>query len=524
LYYSNLEGGVFLKKILYSLAAVTIALSPLSVNIAHANIEPAPTYSNLTEELSFYRITRGFVSPLHELDNNLDTKIEFTRLDTTTFLSYVFIDDIYIKEILFTANEASKYQRIILYFNGGMSQVFNLANYPNGIIPINSTTTKIDSVRYQFNGVAGVVHQVSELEIIGIKATTGDNPAPTGESKLVTPAVIAELIIPPSVPGDGTGGDGEPTVPVEPTEPVVIEPGDGTGGDGEPTVPVEPTEPVVIEPGDGNAGDGEPIIPEEPTDPVVPGDGEPGDGTPPLPEEEPTVPEEIPGDKQFIDNNENGIPDDEEIEVPIEGTPVVPVDPTVPGEGSPVEPTDPVEPVVPGDDTPVIPTEPVDPETPVEPEPVIPTEPVEPTVPEEPTVPVEDEVIAFCDAHPLTPSVFKNPHIWGAYSINSASLKLMDHKDYNEFYLLNKLDKSVIVYDDKNLSIKEFVSVLKIQKYSKYSKSSNKKDVDCAVASSVKIEKDNGNKQHNNSKDQKEEKELVKSSSHSSSLDKYKRK
>jgi hypothetical protein len=519
LYYSNLEGGVFLKKIFYSLAAATIALSPLSVNIAYA-IEPAPTYNDLTEELSFYRITRGFVSPLHELDNNLDTKIEFTRLNTSTFLSYVFIDDIFIKEILFTSNESSKYQRVILYSNGSIAQIFDLANYPTGVIPINLGTTKIDNVRYQFNGVVGTQHQLFELEIRGTKAITGANPAPTGDSELVTPALIAELIIPPTVPGDGIGGDGEPIAPTDPIDPVVTEP--GTGGTGEPTDPIVPTEPVVTEPGDGS-GTGEPTAPIEPTDPVVPTEGDPGDGTTPPPTEEPTAPEPIPGENQFIDNNGNGIPDDQEViaEVPVEVTPVepaVPSDPGTPVEPTPVIPVEPVvtDPVIPTE--PVTPTEPVVPTEPVEPDPVVPTEPVIPTVP------VEDEVIAFCDAHPLTPAVFKNPHIYGAYSINSASLKLMEHKDYNESYLLNKLGKSVIVYDDKNLSIAEFVSVLKIQKYSKYSKVSNVKDVDCVVASSVKIEKDNDTKHHNSSKDNKEEKEAVKSSSYTSSLDKYKKK
>jgi hypothetical protein len=451
-----------LKKIFFGLAAAAIAFSPLSVQVANANLVTEPTYDNLTEKLSFYRVTRGFVSPLSELDNNLNTKIEFTRLNTLTYMDYVFLDDIYINNITFKSDDSAKYQRILLMQNGQIRKQLNLIDYPSGVIPVDFDTTTIDMMKLQFNGIEGTQHTLAELEIVGKKATTAGANPPQGESKLVTPQVIAELVAPVPETNPGDGGEGTPVV--DPPPVVVEEPPTG-GGDGDGT-PVVEEPPVVVEepPTGGGDGDGTPVVEEPPV--VEDGDvGIGGSGDPVIPvEEPPVIPEENIGDKDFIDNDGDGI---EDPIVPEEGTVTPPVEEpvvVVPGDGGVVTP--PVEEpvvVVPPVEEPVVVTPPVE-------EPVVVIPPVEePVVVTPPVVivpPVED--FDFCKVNPLTPSVFHSKHFSSHYWINSASLKLFTHNHFNETYLLNNLKNSSVYFDGKKMNIKEFIILLKLSKFTKY--------------------------------------------------------
>lgn len=401
-----------MRKLFIIPAIAALVVSPFGVQKKAFGMEDESQYSNLTETQSFYRVTRGFVSPLSELDNNVDTKIEFSKGKYLTYLDYIFVDDIYVESIKFKSDDTVAYQRIVLMENSIIRQQFDLYKYPDGVIPVNFSTQKIDTVKLQFNGAEGTQHTLAELEIVGTKADTAGGSAPSGDSTLVTPALIAQLIQDEDDADTGSGGDGEPVI----TEPLIEdggsnnEPGTGEPADSDEAPAVEDDGSDVI----SNTGD--PIITESP---VEDDGGNVGDGSSEGTPLEESTEEDYDGigDTDYIDNGE----EEAEPTQPEDGGAVVPGTPDTPDEsdGSVIDPIE--ESVSPGKD-----------------------------------------VLATI-AMPLTPSVFKNKHTYKVYRVNAASLKLMNHKHYDEAFLKTKLANSYVWMDEEYLTINEFISVLKEQ-------------------------------------------------------------
>jgi hypothetical protein len=414
-----------MKKLLLSSVAAALVFAPFGHNKAFG-LEENEWSGGLTESVSFYRVTKGFVSPLSELDNQLDTKIEFTRLNQLSYFDYIFVKSVYVEEIRFNT-DTPQYQRIALMKSGNIVYQFDVSKYPDGVIKLPAAQV-VDRIKYQFNGSEGTVHNLSEFEIKGYVHTSPGGTVPTGEKIFVTPQMILDLIESSST---SETGDGEPT-PVE--VPVIpeVEESPGSDSEGEPPVVVE--EPVLPE-SDPNTytGDGTPISSEIPPEVET---GEPGIGSGDVLIEQPAPEEEASdtiGDSQFIDNNNDGIEDPIVPEV----VEVVPVEPETPIIEENVEPIIIVPPV---EEEPVVVEEPIIEEVPV-------SGPVIVDVPEvESTNPSETYIDKYkFKSKPLTPSIFHNKHNYVSYRLVAASDKLESHKHYDESVLKSKLEHSIVV-------------------------------------------------------------------------------
>jgi hypothetical protein len=409
-----------LKKLLLIPTLAAFIMSPLFTQNEVLGQE-AEEWKGSSEELSFYRVSRGFISPLYELDNNLETKLSFTKLDQSSSLDYYFPKSMYLSEIRFDT-DTPRYQRIVL-MRSGVLQTYELSQYPSGVIKIPSIL--VSQIRYQFNGVVGTEHRLNELEFFGTQ-TTFNGATPTITDKIfVTPEMVEDVILESS--STSSGSDGEPEGEVIPEVPV----SEGSTIESDET-PVEgEVLPEVLPTSTDSPSDGEFVpLPEEEI--IVPvGDGLVGDGES---FEEIIIEEEVVdniGNSVFVDNGEK------EEEVPV------------------VEAGDVVVPEVPVTEEPIVNTPPVLVEEPVV---IIPPVLVNPL---DRLLHCEDcEINTVDKAKPLTAAVFSNKHNYLYYKVNAASLKLLSHNQYNEDFLRNKLANSLIVDGKDIMTVDQFIELL----------------------------------------------------------------